>query len=434
MIRAALTASALLLAGCTVRDGFTGEFACTERPVCPGGYQCVDGVCLMVDPFHDGGNPDGAEGPPTCATTEGWTASLDERPGWAYVIEQGGATITYAGGEAVLAVPAGMPDAYASLRNSTGYLDLRQRAVTVEVAEAGGEATVLAVEDPRLHDAAMVVAGGRLRARADDATLADVPYAPAAHRWWRLREDRGPIVWETSPDGTTWTELHRATLELDPRYVALLLDLLGEGTAARARFATLNPGQDPSIRWCPITEIGNDFRSDRSPAWTGVGTNCTFNELDGALQLAMAGASGFCVYGSARPVDASGGSVAARISTPRQVATTRLKLISTDQRHVVSFEVDDRYHFHVQAAGIEVLDAHADLEATLPPYWRVRLASPMVLFETSENGIDWLPRASTVAAALDPTAMTVELSTSLTREAATPVLVTFSELTTAVAR
>jgi hypothetical protein len=34
---------------------------------------------------------------------------------------------------------------------------------------------------------------------------ASVPYVPATHRWWRLREAAGSTYWETSPDGLAWT-------------------------------------------------------------------------------------------------------------------------------------------------------------------------------------------------------------------------------------
>jgi hypothetical protein len=38
-----------------------------------------------------------------------------------------------------------------------------------------------------------------------ESLLATLAYSSTAHRWWRLRESGGVVVWETSPDKVTWT-------------------------------------------------------------------------------------------------------------------------------------------------------------------------------------------------------------------------------------
>ena len=38
-------------------------------------------------------------------------------------------------------------------------------------------------------------------------SLARIPYEPASHRWWRLRENQGVVYWEASGDGKAWTVL-----------------------------------------------------------------------------------------------------------------------------------------------------------------------------------------------------------------------------------
>jgi len=38
-------------------------------------------------------------------------------------------------------------------------------------------------------------------------TDVSIPYAPDAHRWWRIKEERLSLRLETSPDGTRWTVL-----------------------------------------------------------------------------------------------------------------------------------------------------------------------------------------------------------------------------------
>lgn len=47
----------------------------------------------------------------------------------------------------------------------------------------------------------------RMAANVDywDAAAVEIAYDPVAHLWLRLREDGTNVYWDTSPDGTTWT-------------------------------------------------------------------------------------------------------------------------------------------------------------------------------------------------------------------------------------
>lgn len=51
--------------------------------------------------------------------------------------------------------------------------------------------------------------GGQLRCMANvgywDDTATVLTYSATTHAWLRLREAAGSLLWETSPDGTTWT-------------------------------------------------------------------------------------------------------------------------------------------------------------------------------------------------------------------------------------
>ncbi|MEU0847720.1 hypothetical protein ABZ387_07095 [Streptomyces flaveolus] len=38
-----------------------------------------------------------------------------------------------------------------------------------------------------------------------DADAVDIPYSATDHKWLRMREDGTSLYWDTSPDGTTWT-------------------------------------------------------------------------------------------------------------------------------------------------------------------------------------------------------------------------------------
>lgn len=68
-------------------------------------------------------------------------------------------------------------------------------------------------------------------------------YDPAAHRWWRIREDGGTVFWDASADGTSWTELAQAAVTVP---VDGLVVVMGAGVATatpmsgEVRFDNLN--------------------------------------------------------------------------------------------------------------------------------------------------------------------------------------------------
>jgi hypothetical protein len=54
-------------------------------------------------------------------------------------------------------------------------------------------------------------------------TLARIPYDPALHRWWQLRECGGLTYWEVSSDGQRWTTVFSTSNPLDLTAVTLKL-------------------------------------------------------------------------------------------------------------------------------------------------------------------------------------------------------------------
>jgi hypothetical protein len=67
--------------------------------------------------------------------------------------------------------------------------------------------------------------GSTLRMQNDvgyfDASAVEVPYDPVAHAFLRLREDGTNVYWDTSPDGSTWT--NRRTLA-SPAWITTAID------------------------------------------------------------------------------------------------------------------------------------------------------------------------------------------------------------------
>ena len=63
-----------------------------------------------------------------------------------------------------------------------------------------------------------------------------IPYLPIAHRYWRIRELGGDLLWETGKDGVAWTIQRRektpafvASVRVDFGVIPLAADLMGKG-------------------------------------------------------------------------------------------------------------------------------------------------------------------------------------------------------------
>lgn len=77
-------------------------------------------------------------------------------------------------------------------------------------------------------------------------TVASVTYSSTAHRWWRIRESGGTIYWDTSSDGSSWTQ--QASLATSSIFaptsvmVSFYVETWGSGSSSpgTAKFDNLN--------------------------------------------------------------------------------------------------------------------------------------------------------------------------------------------------
>ncbi|MFD3835310.1 hypothetical protein ACFWWC_03510 [Streptomyces sp. NPDC058642] len=174
---------------------------------------------------------------------------------WPDSYEPGGYTET--GGRARVACNTDY-NAYAS---AEGYR-LRESSVHVRVwpPAAGGASTeawtqVLIQTQTLGTDAIFEVSAlsGNLimasRVGYSDAGQVAIPYDSSAHAWLRIRETGGQLFWDTSPDGTTWTNRRTAT---SPSWVGdttLQVQLIAhrsDGVDDFAEFDSFNTGASQS--------------------------------------------------------------------------------------------------------------------------------------------------------------------------------------------
>lgn len=146
--------------------------------------------------------------------------------------------------QAVISIP-GAPAKFAGFVSTTAYSLLGCHG-SIEVAQSPQHPSTVAhmslSPDPssgadvvEVHqiDKALVftlVVGG---VATDDCVI---PYLPVAHRFWRIREIGGNLLWETGPDGVAWTVQRReatpafaSAVRIDFGVIPLASDVAGVG-------------------------------------------------------------------------------------------------------------------------------------------------------------------------------------------------------------
>lgn len=140
---------------------------------------------------------------------------------------------------------AGYQTGYAyTLTNSSVYLQVPVvPALSTATAEAIACMMIISGTAGTRLGFVINAVGNLLRCKSEvgyfDAGSVDIAYSNTTHRWLRIRETGGNVLWDTSPDGTTWT--NRRTLAT-PAWVTaavdtLALDLFTHRDAGTADFA-----------------------------------------------------------------------------------------------------------------------------------------------------------------------------------------------------
>jgi hypothetical protein len=390
-------------AGCFRVAFESGAIACGEAG-CPLDYVCGgDGRCYRAGAAI----PDAAVAPdaaalPTCGKTlllhddfaDGLRGGL-----WNRAFETAPVT-SEAAGQLAFAVPAGESAAYLSWPE----YDLRESRVRVEVllarADPGGEVhlgvDVRTPAGPGI-EARLAVAAGELRALADrgsgDELLMAVPYQPAQHRFWQLREQGGALFWETSVDGTSFQPLASRSTFFPAGAVAISLGAAAAVTgtgSAEARFDNLNDSA-PAGEHCSLAALGSDFPAGAVPVWAELGeqAGCRFVADGAGARFRFTGA-GRCALRSRAPVRFTGGALAIDLIQP--LATTQpgqvsLSLATLGGAQVIALQRGGELLLRVTAAGGGApAETAAAYDPTLHRFLRLREMAGMVVLEGSSDG------------------------------------------------
>lgn len=138
---------------------------------------------------------------------------------------------------------------------------------------------------------------GMLRMQSDtayfDAGAVEITYSAATHAFLRLREDGTNVYWDTSPDGTTWT--NRRTLAT-PAWIPASVDTCAldmsahrdAGTTDEAQYDLFNTLSDGAV----YTGTGS---GSAQTAVTAAGTHIGVGSGSGSTQTAV-GAAGMAIF------------------------------------------------------------------------------------------------------------------------------------------
>jgi hypothetical protein len=394
--------AALSLAGCQVRGEVTGQFSCVEDLRCPEGFTCVDGACVQkidVEPEQ------------VCGTTDQLSTSFDGAmlPWWAEQYVENGGTVAVTGGEVVMTVPANTASSRAQI-GSYAHYDLRGRAFVLEVPQVGGRTTEVELEDPSGAEVYFGMHEGNMFLYAKGRVVKERPYSAVMDRWWRARADGQKLILETSPDGASWTELASDVAPIDFGWVQVEMSLQGAANvpAGTARWSTITPNVDPTIKWCTMASWTESITDNTLAPHSGTyGQDCTVVESGGALKISVQRKPEYCVVYSNRPVDARDSEMTIEVTPAPEPGWTRIALSDRGDKNIVSMYSDAELHFYVEANNNELLNSTTVLKPSYR-FWRIALAGPQVRFEASSDGQNWESLASANAPMLDATALVME--------------------------
>jgi hypothetical protein len=424
--------SIALLAGC-------GRWGYEESPLCSSGELCAPGGpdASAVDPTAPDADPTapdadpaapdarpqqgGADaavdvpGQPLCGSLQLLHETFDGgalNAGWGGLWRgAGGASIT--NDRVTLTLAAGSGDAEARYVASTAY-DFRSSEIVVEVLRTAGRTTALELRDGQGVDrfmnfngptrgVAFAVESGQLEAQLLDGngatTVAMIAYQATAHRHWRLRELRGVVIWDVSPDRRAWTEVHRQAVTMDTTAVYPILSTRGQiANASEAWFDNVNAPSPPVPGTCPADALRDDFEdgviSNAWSPWNGAG-QCTLREINGRVELNFFGDFSACILGSRRVHDLRGSAIAYELSSvPTEgVFQTLIELRSARYQDRVELRINGTsMTMTVFVNDAQVFQGAGPFDRTAHRFGRLREAGGRLIYDTSPDGAAWSTR------------------------------------------
>jgi hypothetical protein len=238
----------------------------------------------------------------------------------------------------------------------------------------------------------MAQQGGLLLFRLEDADVptvaSSIPYGTPLHRYWRIREVGGDIVWETSADRCDWIERERAET---PDFVrALWIEIgaeVGDTPVAPGTVAFDELNTDGAISdYCLAGSFFDTF-DDGSMAMEWAGSpdpegECTRDETGGVVSFDMSGeGASRCLYQSATAYDLRGGFAWVNIPSISHFRPTMRTFFEVQDGSGAFARILFQNDLFVAETG--PVDMGFTFFYDHSPYWRLREESGEIVFEVS---------------------------------------------------
>jgi hypothetical protein len=323
-----------------------------------------------------------------------------------------GSSMSEANGELLLQLAAGSSVAFWK-HDSSEFYDLTDSQVAVAVTQPATPADQASTDLVAYADNAnlveIVIDGASLRFKqivAGATTQMAIAYSATEHRWLRLRESGGTIYWDTSPDGSSWTQHPGLPTQSWATQVRIRLEVSASKAITNpgaAHFASLNGGR-PGGEYCLASSLTDAFAPTPDlppPGWrrtTGYG-GCTEAQTDGTVTMtpATAGASK-CIYISSRNYRLTESAIAVEVpqvnvgqSNDGQAASMEAVVDSQDRLQVQYKGGNLSFGFYL--AGAYSVVTSLPYDAAAHRWWRIRESAGTVYWDTSPDGRKWQSQA-----------------------------------------
>ncbi len=402
---AAVTLTAALGAGCSFSGGFGEGYRCSVGDTCPTGTSCVAGFCVVAEPLD--AMPDGPPGPDAdiseaaCGTLSLLQDSFTDPGDGAYwdPFWDVGATVAETGGQLAIGFGGGTGSPYGGYTSAFLY-DLTGGAIAVAVPQTGGDNTILEVRTHAGEKIQLVAEPAALVAvildAANEGERARIPFDAVAHAHWRIREADGTLYWETSPDGTDWSELASEPVSFSVEHVEGIASAGGQrAVASEARFDSVNEGVTAG-RFCPSSTVTDSFdTAPFSPIWENWSVpGCTIAETGGDLVMTFTGLDGaFCGIGSRHLVDLRDSELVLDATNvpPETMFVIYFQVIrpGDDETHLEINREGNTLGFEQTVDGTDTATGSTLYSATDHRYWRLRESGGTIFWDTSPDGVAW---------------------------------------------
>lgn len=345
----------------------------------------------LVDTFHDG-----------VVDSDKWPSNYNTGPG--------GALPTEAGGRAVVPCDTGFAaftsDNVYTLASSHAWVEMYPPAAGGAATEAWAQLLITSATAGTdvIFEVNAVTGMLTMAVRTGyfDPDAVSLTYDPGAHRWLRISEAAGDLVWSTSGDGLTWTERRTATAPAWMSDADLEIQLISHrdsGTPDVAEFGHFNVIPSTAV----FTDLTDTFDAAAvdTVKWpdnynTGPG-GALPDQVDGRARVPCD--SGFAAFASAPIYTLQGSEARVHVTPPpggdHIEAYTQLLILSDVSGTQLVFEVDTATNLLLMA----IHEGFVDENATTIPYdpvahaWlRLREAATILYWDTSPDGRGWTTR------------------------------------------